>query len=128
MMFLSYIFIVLAAVFNAVMDRVENSIQFKVSVFKNLNSEFWCKTISAHSKNFIPFTKYRVDAWHLAKSGMIICFVSSAAFYHPFVENFLQPFIDNYALAGKVIFIILGGGIYNLTFNLFYNNVFKSKL
>jgi len=126
MMFLSYILIALSAICSAIADRVETTISFKVSSFRNKKVAFWCKPISAHNVGFIPFTKYRPDAWHLAKSGMIICFVSSAAFYHPFVENFLQPFIDNYVIAGKILFIILGGTIYIQVFNLFYNKILKA--
>jgi len=128
LIFLTYIFIALAAVCNAFMDKIENSIQFNNSIFRNLNPEFWCKTISAHSTKFIPFTKYRPDAWHIAKSWMIVFFISSIPFYSPFIENFLQPFTNDSVIVGKTVFIILGGVLYNLTFNLFYNNVFKSKL
>ena len=105
----TYIFFALAAVCNAVMDRIENSIQFNQSVFNRLNPEFWCKTISAHSVKFIPFTKYRLDAWHLFKSLMIIFIVLAIIFYNPFI----------YVLD----FVILGI-IWNLVFNIFYNKVF----
>ena len=128
MIFLTYIFIALAAACNALMDKMETTISFNTSIFKRLNIAFWCKPISAHNVKFIPFTKYRPDAWHLAKSGMIVFFVSAIPFYNPFIENFLQPFTEYNIAIGKTIFIIFGGTIYIQVFNLFYNKLFKSQL
>lgn len=112
MIFLTYIFIALAAACNALMDKVETTISFNTSIFKRLNIAFWCKAISAHNVKFIPFTKYRADAWHLSKSTMIIFWCLAIIFYHTFI-----PVID---------FIVMGI-VYNLTFNLFYNYIFKTK-
>ena len=113
MIFLTYIFISLAAICSALMDKAENSIQFQKSVFRKFKPDFWCKTISAHAIKFIPFTKYRPDAWHLAKSAMIIFWCLASIFYHSFI-----PVID---------FIVMGV-VYNATFNIFYNRLFKASL
>lgn len=110
MIFLTYIFISLAAICNALMDKVETTISFKDSVFRNMKVAFWCKPISAHNVKFIPFTKYRPDAWHLTKSAMIVLWCLAVVFYHPFL-----PIID---------FVVMGS-VYNLMFNLFYNRIFK---
>jgi len=108
MIFLSYILICLAAICNAFMDKIENSIQFNNSIFRNLNPEFWCKTISAHSTKFIPFTKYRPDAWHLSKSLMVILFCTAIVTYHSFI-----PIID------FIIYGLLWNLIFNITYKLF---------
>jgi len=112
MIFLTYIFIALAAICNALMDKVETTISFKDSRFKNKKVAFWCKPISAHNVKFIPFTKYRPDAWHLAKSTMIVLWCLAIVFYHSFI-----PVID---------FVVMGI-VYNLVFNIFYNHIFKTK-
>lgn len=101
-MILTYLFIFLAAICNALMDRVENE-NFYVSVFKGLNPKFWYKRESW--KGSVKIFNFHVDAWHIAKSLMIICF--AAAISKSFIE-----------------FCIIGV-IWNLTFNLFYNKIFK---
>lgn len=107
---LSYIFIFLAAICNAFMDIVENE-NFFESRFKNLNEKFWYKRISWEYAE--KLWDFKVDAWHIAKSLMIVFLCAAIVNYQPFI-----PIVD---------FIVLGG-IWNLTFNLFYNRIFKSKL
>lgn len=102
MIFLTYIFVLLAAFFNAFMDIVENE-NYHVSIFKNLNQKFWYKRESW--KQSYKIRGYKLDAWHLAKSLMIVFWVLAVMFYHSFI-----PVID---------FIVIGA-IYNLTFNTFY--------
>lgn len=103
---LSLLLFACAALLNAFMDRVETKISFNASVFNGFDPEFFCKEIAAHAVDFIPGTKYRPDAWHLAKSSMI-CFLSGAlALAGPFRKwhfNFL-----------------LFGVLWNLVFNSFY--------
>ncbi len=71
---ISAVFCILAGFFVAVMDRVENRSAFDKSVFKNLTPKFWCKSESWKYVSFLPFTKYRPDAWHLAKTFSIGCY------------------------------------------------------
>ena len=67
---MSLVFFILAAVFNAIMDKLENE-NFYTSVFKNLNEKFWYKRESwKYAKKIFG---YKIDGWHLAKSAMIIC-------------------------------------------------------
>ena len=107
MIFLTYIFIALAAICNAVMDSVENE-HVTSTVFRSLNPKFWWKRTSwEYAKKTFG---YKWDAWHMAKSGMIIFICLAVVFYHPFIV--------------LVDFIILGA-LWNLVFNLFYNKVFK---
>lgn len=100
--------IFLAAIFNAVMDKTKDTIQFNSSVFKKLNPKFWNDEKSEHI--FILGTKYKPNAWHISKSCMLFCFVFAIVFYAPFI-----PIID---------FCVIGL-IWILTFNLFYNHIFK---
>jgi len=105
---MSFILIFLAAFFNAVMDKTKDTIQFNSSVFKKLNPLFWNDEKSKHI--FILGTKYKPNAWHISKSCMLFCFVFAIVLYTPFVA---------------VIDFCVIGLIWILTFNLFYNHIFK---
>ena len=101
--------IALCGILNAVMDTLDH--HFDTSVFKRFNPRFWSKaTASVHAK-FLPFTKYRVDAWHLAKTAMIISFCAAA--------------LKNDLGYHWVIQLVIMGVVYNLFFNLFYNQILK---
>lgn len=110
-MILSCFFIVSAAICNAIMDRVENLTSFQRSIFSTLNPKWWCKEVSWEYVGFLPYTKYRPDAWHLSKSLMIIFLCSSVISYTPAVNGFIS--------------LLLFGLLWNLTFNLFYNKLLK---
>ena len=75
----------LAGFFMAVMDRTENE-NYHKSVFKHLNEKWWYKRESWKHVKFLPFTKYRMDAWHLAKSFLIACVGLLAALYTPITK------------------------------------------
>ena len=64
-------FVFLAAAFNAVMDATENEPNFNESVFKRLNQRFWLKSVSWQFAYKIG--GYKFDAWHLSKTGMVLC-------------------------------------------------------
>lgn len=104
---LSYILIALAAICNAFMDIVENE-NFHVSVFKNLNQKFWYKRESW--KYTTKVWGWKFDSWHLAKSLMIILICAAIVTYQPFII---------------LIDMIVLGTIWNLTFIIFYNIIFK---
>jgi hypothetical protein len=117
----SIIFIVLAAICNAVMDKITH--HWDRSIFKQLkNSVWWNPSISWKNKYvnrdyknpikkiiFGLFDKPFTDAWHTFKSLMIV---------------FLCLAICTYKFYSYFDFIILGT-IWNLTFNLLYNKVLK---
>lgn len=67
---ITYLLIIIAALLNAVMDRTENIVAFNRSIFSHMDKRFWCKEISWQyaSKVF----GWKADAWHIAKSAMII--------------------------------------------------------
>lgn len=104
---LSSFLVILAAIFNAVMDRLENE-TFFTSIFKHENERFWYKRESwKYAKRVF---NYKIDGWHLAKSAMIICLCLAIVFYTP--------------MFGWIDFVLFGL-LWNLTFNIFYNRIFK---
>jgi hypothetical protein len=104
---LTYIFLILAASCNAIMDTLQH--HFSTSIFKNKNPKFWNPNVSWQFVNFLPFTKYRADAWHLAKSVMVINICISIVFFNGYWWEFF-----------------IFGTVWNLTFNLFYNKILKN--
>lgn len=106
---ISYIFLALASVCNAVMDTLTH--HFSQSIFRNRNGDFWNPNVSWQYVNFLPYTRYRADAWHLLKSAMII-FICLAI-----------VFADNL----NIIDFVLLGTIWNIVFNLFYNHLLITK-
>lgn len=99
-MVISSIFIGLAAIFNAIMDRLENE-NFSSSVFKNLNPKFWYKRESwMYAKKVFG---YKIDGWHLAKSAMIISLVLAILFNN--VQFNLTSFIL-YGLEWNIVFVV----------------------
>lgn len=103
----SLIFIALAAIFNAAMDRLENE-NFSSSVFKNLDPKFWYKRESWKYAKKIG--GYKLDAWHLAKSCMISCLLLAIV-----------------SFKGHYVWFIVYGLLWNITFTIFYHEIFKSQ-
>jgi hypothetical protein len=100
----------LAAIFKAVADTLYH--HYDTSVFARLNPK-WCNpVVSCDYVGFLPFTKYRPDAWHLANSGMIICFIAAAS-------------INDSIFSFWIINLTMLGIIYNLIFELFYGKIFR---
>src|SRR5947209_5469427 len=79
-------FLMLAAFSKAVADTLYH--HFDTSVFKKLNPRFWNPAVSANYAKFLPFTKFRWDAWHIANTIMIWSFIGSVAVQLPFVWYF----------------------------------------
>lgn len=104
------LFIALAAMLNALMDRVENE-NFSASVFRNLNPKFWYKRESWKWAKQIG--GYRLDAWHLAKSAMLVLLITAAVAY----SKVINWYID----------VVVAGGVWILVFNLFYNKIFHRE-
>jgi hypothetical protein len=106
---LSSVFVILAAIFNACMDRLENE-NFHVSIWKRKSKKFWYKRESW--KYAYKIGGYKVDGWHLAKSGMIVSLCLAIVFYEP--------------LFGKFYDFLFMGILWNLTFRIFYSRIFKA--
>jgi hypothetical protein len=97
----------IAAVLNALMDRVENE-NFSSSVFRGLNPKWWYKRESwKHAKKVFG---WKFDAWHVAKSLMIISLAFGIVLYRPILG---------------ILDVLIIGAIWNGTFNIFYNRIFK---
>lgn len=107
---ISLLFIAIAAILNSFMDRIENE-NWNQSIFYGWNERFWYKRISwKYAKKIFS---YKLDAWHLAKSLMIICFAFAVILYQPIWKWWID-------------FLIIGV-VWNAVFNVFYNRVFKKK-
>lgn len=117
----SLIFWMLAAICNAVMDTLEH--HFSTSIFnhRKLKDKFWNPFISSWCAPYIRFTKYKLDAWHLFKSSMIVFQALSITFawmYGPPLLNIWWYYIG---------FFIMLGITWNGTFNIFYNHILIKK-
>ena len=102
---LSLLFIALAAILNSMMDTIENE-RFGKSIFYKLDERFWYKRVSW--KYCMKFGSYPIDAWHLSKSLMIICFALAVAFAPGWWWGWT---------------VISSGIVWNVIFNLFYNDI-----
>lgn len=113
-MIVSLICLVLACFFNAVMDACENE-NIGESIFKNLPKQFWSKRESwKYTKKIFG---YRLDAWHLSKSLMIICFILAGIFFDLPVEKWRDV----------ALYLVLAGLVWNGGFWLFYHKIFRVK-
>jgi hypothetical protein len=82
---------------------------FDTSVFRKKNRKFWDPVISSEwvKKVFA----YKLDAWHLSNSAMIVAMVCAIVFH----SNRFEWWIE----------IPIGGVVWNLVFNLFYNKILR---
>lgn len=110
-MILTIAFLILAGICKAVSDTITH--HFDTSVFRRKDRKFWDPNISWKYAKTLKFTSYKVDAWHLANSGMIISWCFALAFY------------DNQLNINPFIVVIIAGIIFNLSFNLFYNKILR---
>lgn len=117
----SIFFLVLAAICNAVCDTLVH--HYYISVFnkKGWPAKFWNPDLSSTEAYIIPFTKYKIDAWHLFKSGMICFLIASVVMAHENGEAILNVWWF------YLIEYILFGLTWNGVFNLFYNHILIKK-
>lgn len=116
----SLILWVIAPIFNAIMDLLENENYYQ-SIFSKYNPKFWYKR---ESWNHTPdILSYSLDAWHIAKSIMIVLLAVSAV-----MAGIEGPIIKFYSMYFN-IFIEVGlrGILWNVTFSLFYHKIFRLK-
>lgn len=102
------LFVIGAGFFNPIMDTLEH--HFSTSIFKNLNPKFWDPLISSDSAYRIG--GYKIDAWHISKSAMIVCWCFAVVFY-PGGFNWID--------------FCFAGYFYNITFSLFYDIILRRK-
>jgi hypothetical protein len=116
---LSLIFFALAAGMNAVMDTLTH--HFSISIFAGLNDQYWNPAISWTNKNTYSFPLNIVqisDAWHLFKTLMLITII----------YNFIFTGRRVVITWGRlIIYTILYGLAWNLSFDLFYDIILIIK-
>jgi hypothetical protein len=133
---ISVLFFVLAAICNAVMDKV--NFHWDNSVFKGSRFEWWANpAISYKNKwknnsNSLNGEKFPgsstifvwvTDLWHFAQSFMITFFILGAAFYGDgMVSVFETGWINT------LIDIIILKTIFSITFELFWSIVLEKKI
>lgn len=112
LIYINILLLVLAGMFKAVADTLIH--HFDTSIFRKKDRKFWDPNISWKYAKYLPATKYKVDAWHLANSFQIICWCAVIA---------------NVAIADIgyhwLIVFFAAGIIFNLSFNLFYNKILR---
>ncbi len=118
----SMILVVLAAICNACMDTLvhhwDSSVFYKPNCIENNRwNSFFNPEKSSVSAYILPFTKYKVDAWHLLKSLMIILLVGAIV-----ISLASEPPIFNVWWFYLGLFIWFGI-LWNGTFNIFYNHI-----
>ena len=119
---------------DAVMDTLKD--HFSVSIFKNLNPQFWNPSVSWKNKYIdgdpnkghrkikvlgitFNYPDALSDAWHICKilrEGFNILAVVSAL---------IIPHIT-FTILGALSFILVAGILRNWSFNLLYNHLLKS--
>ncbi len=103
-MILKIVLLLIACFFDSVRDTLQH--HFKQSIFncknKKLN-DFFNMEVS-NKKDFLPFTKYRFDGFHVSKSLSIIFIVIAIVGF-------------------SVLKIFLFGCFWIITFNFFYNKI-----
>jgi hypothetical protein len=105
MNFISLICFIVAPMFKALADVCNN--RFNISVLKNKNPKFWAKDTSAQ---YAPkIFSYRVDAWHLSMSMMLVLLIMFAIFHHPVGKWYVE--------------LVIWGVYWNACFNIFYNKI-----
>lgn len=105
--------IVLAAICNAVMDKISH--HFSTSVFAKLDPKFWDPSVSWKVAKRVFGWKF--DAWHVAKSGMIVLLCVAVVLHQSPTAVF------GFKVHWSIEFLI-AGAIWNGVFNLFYNKIF----
>lgn len=103
--------ILFASFFKAVADTL--IFHYDTSVFKNLTPKYWNPVESWKYVRFIPLTRYRPDAWHLANSGMIFSFIFAVIFYRQYFEWYWE--------------LLIAGVGFNLMFWLWYDKLLRKK-
>lgn len=114
----------LAAICNAVMDTLKYHYHNSIFYVKYGNNGFWNEDHKDATPYIIPGTKYKVNAWHLFKSAMIIlhalsnCFIFLAGTYITYLP---------YKILIVIGLLIVYGFRWNGFFNLFYNKILLQK-
>ncbi len=115
----SLILVIIGSICSAIMDTLKD--HFPVSIFKNLNNQWWNPEISWKNKIFYKhqtnWKKYvpdsLSDAWHTFKTIMLWSLIGAIVFYSPIFYNYG--------------YFIIYGFSWILVFNLFYNHLLVKR-
>jgi len=104
---IALILISIAAICKAFSDTIAH--HFDTSIFRGKNRDFWeANRVNSTAKRIFG---YKVDAWHISNSIMIIAFIVAVIINASPLKWYWQ---------------LLAGGVgFNITFNIFYNKVFR---
>lgn len=117
-----------AAVLNAFMDRVSSTPQFNQSIFFKNDPSFWCLQ-QARPKTVFG---YKVDAWHLAKSTMLVLLAAAGSFLAAayLAIHRVNPGLFSTFLQRLIWFfssMVVSGAVWNIVMPNFYGKVFKQR-
>lgn len=104
---LSILFITVSAIAKAFADTLDH--HFDTSIFKHWSRVYFDPNII--HKTGLQIFGYPVDGWHIANSIMIFAFLAVPLVYKPKYKWWID--------------YLIGGTIFILVFNLFYNFIFK---
>lgn len=122
---LGFIFWELAAICSAIMDTLK--FHYYNSIFHTKfgdKNAFWNEDIKGAKPYIIPGTKYKVNAWHLFKSTMIISLALTSCFM--FLAGTCITYLP-YKIIVVIGLLIMYGFRWNGFFNLFYNKILIKK-
>ena len=105
------ILIVLAAICKAVADTLAH--HFDISIFKKKRQRFWNPAVSSNEAPRI--FNYKIDAWHLFNSGMLVFLIGAIPVHDRFDLLHLKWWVE----------ILAGGGLFIVVFNTFYNKILR---
>ena len=133
MITITLVLISLAAMCNAIMDKVDH--HYYRSVFSNMKNPLWWNQVEGWKNKYVDRDpeKGRVkwlwglinkpvqltDAWHFFKMWMVI-FMCSAV-----VTASITAWYENPKWYSCIILLITFGFVWNSTFNVFYNKLLE---
>jgi hypothetical protein len=124
------LFLVLAAAFKAVADTIEHHYDSSIFIaFKN--QEFWRSEGYKYVELWFIKTRYVLDAWHLAGSGMIAAFILSGImllFTGVKYAHLIQVLPFWLIITLIIVLLVIYGCLFILAFNVFYNRILRKKL
>lgn len=115
-MYLSYLFWVMASVLYGGVTTI-NFHAYK-SIFRSLpNQRFWSMELSNANPIYIPHTKYKIDAFHVGQTLMIIAFYFSGYFHKDITNHWWNIPVE----------LCIYCALWVVPFNVSINQLFISK-
>ncbi len=101
------ILILIAAICKAFADTLDQ--HFDTSIFRNWSRKYFDPNITI--KTAPKIFSFPLDGWHIANSGMIVCFICAVVFNDAVLKWYFQ--------------IPTWGFVFNISFSIFYNKIFR---